>query len=389
MAGDSEFRGTASALSRHAGFPSVIRQRHPTAPPISSSIFPTPMARRPLPQRKPPKPPGIVWFEPPELPVAFSPAIRRRLAEHCTPESRRDVVQRIRFATFVDPKHKLLYVETPKVASTAILSAFNRLHGEVDIRPFTGLMRETRREMFVHSRKNAVMKPLSAMPPSMQIEILESEEWLRFAFVRDPYTRVFSLWLNKVFIAEPGSEQVFTLLGRDVPARLDRPAASILFDAFVNGIVRRVDLESADQHYRPQEWLLQPDFFNIGFIGKIENFTKDFGRVRAHVRKHGGDLPAPERENRSVEDWRGFYDADLAAIVADVYAADFARFGYATKLDGRSLRAARRKGGIASLESRIDLYNEILKRNRLFAQLYELELGPVRPALRLRPDPAE
>ena len=322
-----------------------------------------------------PQPPGIVWFEPPEIPFNLSPSLRHRLNERCRPDDRRTVVQRLRYASFVDETHKILYVETPKVASTSILLAFNRMHHRTTIRPFTGKLRETKSEMFVHSRKNAALLPLTAMPATLQREIFSSPDWLRFAFVRNPYTRVFSHWLNKIFLCEPSAEPIFTLLGRNVPTRLTSTSDSISFDEFVRAVVARIDLPAADQHFQTQEQLLQPDFFEYSFIGQIETLAEDFARVQAHAKANGGTLPDPERQNPTLEDWRGFYDKELAAIVAEVYAVDFMRFGYETALDGRALSTARRKGGMPAIEARIDLYNEIYKRNRLFAQLYELELG--------------
>lgn len=332
-----------------------------------------------------PSPPrGIVWFEPPEIPFSISPSLRRRLQDRCRPGELRAVVQRLRYASFVDEKHKILYIETPKVASTSILLAFNRMHDRTVIRPFTGTLRETKHEMFVHSRKNAALLPLTAMSPTLQREIFSSPDWLRFAFVRNPYTRVFSHWLNKIFLCEPSAESIFALLGRTVPERLTSAADSIGFDEFVRSIVARIDLAAADQHFQTQEQLLQPDFFEYSFIGRIENLADDFARVQAHAKANGGALPGPERQNPTLENWQGFYDKDLAAIVAEIYAVDFMRFGYDTALNKSSLSAARRKGGMASIEARIDLYNEIYKRNRLFAQLYELELGkPIyRPRLK-------
>ena len=329
----------------------------------------------PVRREGPARPRGITWFEPPEIPFNVSPSLRQRLEERCRPGDLRTVAQRLRYASFVDPKHRILYIETPKVASTSILLAFNRMHDRNVIRPFTGKLRETKSEMFVHSRKNAALLPLTAMSATLQHEVFTSPEWLRFAFVRNPYTRVFSHWLNKIFLCEPGAESIFTLLGRTVPDRLTSASDSLSFDEFVRAVVARIDLAAADQHFQTQEQLLQPDFFDYSFIGRIEHFSEDFARVQAHAKANGGILPDPERQNPTLEDWRGFYDKDLAAIVAEIYAVDFMRFGYDTALDKSSLSAARRKGGMPSIEARIDLYNEIYKRNRLFAQLYELELG--------------
>jgi hypothetical protein len=328
-------------------------------------------------------PQGIRWREPPELPVAFAKPVLARLKQFCPDRNRQWLLSRIRFGSFVDPRYKILYVDTPKVASTAILRFFNELHGRTSIRPFTGLLRETKPEMFVHSRKNAALHPLSAMPPALQPEILESGDWLRFAFVRNPFTRIFSFWLNKVFTAEPDYEQVFALLGRKLPERLTRPADSILFDEFVTRVVARLDPETPDQHLMLQERLLLPELFNLNHIGRIENFAADFSVVIDHIRRHGGAAELPERRNPSLEDWRAFYEPALADIVAERYRADFVRFGYTPKIDAKILRGAAKAPGIANLRNRIDLYDEILQRNRLFARLYELELGPLRRSIRL------
>lgn len=326
---------------------------------------------------------GIVWNEPAEIPVAFAKPVLARLQTLCADRERSWLLARIRFGSFVDPKHKILYVDTPKVASTAILRFFNDLHGRDVIRPFTGRLRETKPEMFVHSRKNAALHPLSAMPVALQPEILESDEWLRFAFVRNPFTRIFSFWLNKLFLIEPDYEQAFALLGRKPPDRLTRPEDSILFGDFVRGIVARLDATGPDQHLMLQERLLLPSFFNLNHIGRIENFAEDFAVVIEQVRRHGGTAAMPERRNPSLEDWRRFYEPDLADIVAERYRSDFARFGYEPKIETKILRAAKKTPGIESLRDRIDLYDEIMQRNRLLGRLYEMELGPARMSIRL------
>ncbi|MDZ4734979.1 MAG: sulfotransferase family protein [Rhodospirillaceae bacterium] len=327
--------------------------------------------------------PGIVWNEPAEIPVAFARPVIARLRTFCADRERSWLLARIRFGSFVDPKHKILYVDTPKVASTAILQFFNDLHGRDAIRPFTGRLRETKPEMFIHSRKNAALQPLSAMPVALQPEILESDAWLRFAFVRNPFTRIFSFWLNKLFLVEPDYEQAFALLGRKPPDRLTRPEDSILFGEFVRGVVARLDATGPDQHLMLQERLLLPSFFNLNHIGKIESFAEDFAVVIEQVRRHGGTAVMPERRNPSLEDWRQFYEPDLAAIVAEHYGSDFTRFGYEPTIEAKILRAAKKAPGIQSLRDRIDLYDEIMQRNRLFARLYDMELGSARMSIRL------
>jgi hypothetical protein len=157
----------------------------------------------------------------------------------------------------------------------------------------------------------------------------------------------------------------------------------MLFDEFVRSIVARLDATGPDQHLMLQERLLLPAFFDFNHIGRIENFAEDFAVVIEQVRRHGGTAAIPERRNPSLEDWRHFYDAELAQIVAERYRSDFERFDYEPRIAARTLREAKKSPGIDRLRARIDLYDEIMQRNRLLGQLYDLELGPARRSIRL------
>ena len=63
-----------------------------------------------------------------------------------------------------------------------------------------------------------------------------------------------------------------------------------------------------------------------GHFVRIEHFEEDFAPVAAHL----GFSVTLERVNQSDRDrdWRGNYDAALAAHVAELCAEDIARFGY-------------------------------------------------------------
>ena len=63
-----------------------------------------------------------------------------------------------------------------------------------------------------------------------------------------------------------------------------------------------------------------------GHFVRIEHFAEDSAPVAAHL----GFSVALERVNQSDRDrdWPGYYDAALAAHVADLCAKDIARFGY-------------------------------------------------------------
>lgn len=145
----------------------------------------------------------------------------------------------------------------------------------------------------------------------------------RFAFVRNPFARVYSgfRWLQ----AEAKKNE-------NNPDYLDRNRkfAEQSFDEMIADIG---DLKTGNLALRPQTfWLPQPGM--MSYMGRTEHFNQDMQRIWRYL---APDLPEPasfEKVNVSTrpDQWRNMSGTARDQIVTH-YADDFERFGYPTDLD--------------------------------------------------------
>ena len=138
------------------------------------------------------------------------------------------------------------------------------------------------------------------------------KDYFKFAFVRNPWDRLVSCWLDKVigynyfgFSAEKLSE-------------MQR------FENFVD-FVGQQDIDSCDGHIRTQSKLI--DLNNIDYIGRIENFNEHLSAV---IQIIGLDSVVIGRKNANLNrgSYEQYYDDKLARQVAEIYRMDISIFKY-------------------------------------------------------------
>lgn len=175
---------------------------------------------------------------------------------------------------------------------------------------------------------------LSSFSTSEAAEMLTSPDWLRFAFVRDPYDRLFSAWKQK--IGNTWDTQYAGLRDQiraadGYPSRPGRPAPFVAFRDFARFVAESGDPGVVfDGHWDLQTNVLLHDLIAYDVIGRFETFVEDFTAVLRH-------LDAPEHviamarqvTNQTAKvPLSAAYDRELAALVHRKYEADFAAFGY-------------------------------------------------------------
>jgi hypothetical protein len=206
---------------------------------------------------------------------------------------------------------KYLYVATPKVACTLIKHCLQQaeMDGKLVYRHYG------------EEHVPAVSPLLSPRDnPQHFIEATESEDWFRFTFVRDPFNRVLSCYLDKVIKARTERDRLLPLLGFDPED--EGPS----FGEFLRAIERQKE-EERDIHWAAQSWLTRPALMNYHFIGRLENFTEDFQHVCDRL---GIDQPQyPNRHATHADQKLGaHYGPEEIALVKAIYADDFTDFGY-------------------------------------------------------------
>ena len=157
---------------------------------------------------------------------------------------------------------------------------------------------------------------------------LDSDACLTFSFVRNPFSRFLSAYLDKIV----GDPEVIT----DRQKRLgigpgpERPS----FDEFVEFVYDQPRLDM-DVHWAPQSFLLGWPRVRYGFLGRFERLSEDLEMLMA---SRGLRYPAGARR-LGVRHATGA-DAKLAAYfseptrrrVVEIYGDDFSHFDYPTTL---------------------------------------------------------
>lgn len=207
----------------------------------------------------------------------------------------------------VAPGLGLVYVNNPKVGCSTIKLSLQRAElGDQGFDP----------QPSVHSHEAS---PLLTWP-DLTAQTLDSSlsGKLLFSFVRNPFERLRSAYRNK--IARPQKQ------GRPrLQAGFD-PDYRPSFGEFIESLQDK-DPATFNPHWRPQVINLSVARLDFDFIGRLEQFDTDWARLETHV---GRNLPVSRAGRRTgpQDDHPADYDARTTRIVARVYAADFARFGY-------------------------------------------------------------
>ena len=157
---------------------------------------------------------------------------------------------------YLFPEHKFGYIQIPKVASRSIRVAVTAYlagtaaHADVD----GDLVTEFEERYAKHLKQE-------------KIHTLAQENFI-FAFVRNPYERVYSCYKNKIEdVRTNGGKNIFEKHGM---------STDLSFEDFVRTIAAIPDQKS-DRHFRSQAWFLTwRGELLTSFVGKLERIDEDW-----------------------------------------------------------------------------------------------------------------
>lgn len=256
---------------------------------------------------------------------------------------------------FVMPQRRLLYAPIQKAACSSIkLWWAEAADGWLGVDP-EGMNAEASRKQthfalsqrFVYTRHAAELGD----------DPLTSPDWFRFTFVRNPWSRLVSAFVNKFITLTDHGTLLIDEFRERTAAHLPAPQKSYFgllddwydrftFHNFVD-FLGDCDLSTVDLHWRPQTEFLAGTEFD--FIGRIERLEQDFAVIRERIgvqtplrlanvttyRPYAAapvcvaDWPLARLRQGPVPHYRAFFTPDLVEKVARLYAADVERFGYA------------------------------------------------------------
>jgi len=219
----------------------------------------------------------------------------------------------------VSHEHEFVYFIVPKVAcssiKTALLPLFDSDVSEEELVREDGIPAAHRLfKTSPHSiNKRRLLKGIKKDHYS---------GYFKFAFVRNPWDRLLSCYLQKL---APGGQGLNRYDFGGVELQYGMP-----FAEFVEAVYQIPD-EEADRHFRSQHITVcgPDDMILADFVGRFENLEADFAHV---VRKIGAShlelphlLPSPSRGARS---YRDYYDDETAERVGERFRKDVEIFGY-------------------------------------------------------------
>jgi hypothetical protein len=208
------------------------------------------------------------------------------------------------YAPFVSfPRHKLVFLAVPRSGSTSM---------EYMLTPLLGNGLDFGSPRFQHTFRHYMR---SCSPREV---VTRYNHFFKWAFVRNPWTRLYSCYLTRV---------------RRRPNRYFRYHGLDKCKTFADFVLRICDIPDrrADSHFISQAYLLTyKDRFLPDQVCRFETYREDCRRIRKIVEDKTGIrlLELPHYYKTASEDYREAYSPRLVELVGVRYREDCRLFGY-------------------------------------------------------------
>lgn len=221
---------------------------------------------------------------------------------------------RVNYLTHISRRHNAVFVEVPKAGCTVVKRVLQHSEhgGEAPTQPKS-----------VHDRSTS---PLGApVRDGFDVDELFGADtrYFRFAFVRNPYSRALSCYLEKIV----GDQW---LRDKRLPKLGFRADQDVEFAEFLRRVAEQ-EPAAMDIHWAPQSHLLSLAKVEYGFLGRFESFQHDLLLVMERI-----GLTAPDElfKARTAHTTNArsrilhYFDRESVCLVHAIYRDDFERLGY-------------------------------------------------------------
>lgn len=217
-------------------------------------------------------------------------------------------------ATHISLHNKYLYVETAKVACSTVKKLLINAEYAGKVAPVEGEA--------IHFREFSPL--LNARQVGDFQTFLNRSDIFKFCFVRNPYTRLLSCYLDKIKRREAQNHPLMIQLGYGPFSE-----KVLSFEEFVNAIIEQ-PIGGMDPHWRIQYYATFQEGINYDFIGKFENFEIDFKKAinQTNVDFEKYYTIQNGHATKANEQLKTYYTTELVEKVYQKYQIDFDYFGY-------------------------------------------------------------
>ena len=213
-----------------------------------------------------------------------------------------------------------IYFETAKVACSSIKKTLKYLEAETTLDARIPL-----EEIKVH-QKDILLSP-SSVGLDKFCEIVKDPTFFKFSFVRNPYTRILSAFLDKIARKTKEKRKFTQQFGLDFDKE-------IKFENFLR-LIKDQSSREMNHHWRPQTDQLCWGVIDYQFVGRFENFDADFEKILNKIYPNCNNSNTaidiknyqPHKTNASykIDD---FYNYTTRDLVIEIYQKDFQNFNY-------------------------------------------------------------
>lgn len=226
----------------------------------------------------------------------------------------------------VSDERRFVYFVVQKVACSSIKTALLPLF-DVDVAPYENVLQDGSRVVKIHDLFGGSDHQIRRTRFVRRLNEGEYRDHFKFAFVRNPWDRLVSLYFQKV----AGSGGIYTGPDLNPPGVEGRFYRGMPFAEYVEAVCATPD-EVANPHFRSQRLVVCPR--NDGevvadFVGRFEDLARDFSRVAERI--GAPDLALPHRLRSAAREKRlysDFYDARLRDLAGERFRQDIETFGY-------------------------------------------------------------
>ncbi|MFD6321032.1 sulfotransferase family protein [Methylorubrum thiocyanatum] len=217
-----------------------------------------------------------------------------------------------KYISNISLKYSYMYVETPKAGCSTIKSTLinAELDEYLDFENFEDL----------HVRQWSPLLDPSRVGP---LEKFLDKCRVKFCFVRNPYSRILSCYLNKIAPLEGWRRKQI------IDYYEMHPDAGITFKQFVDFVCHQ-DYPDMDIHWRLQYDLLCARNIDYDFIGKFENLDVDLNNVLSQIGIDAAKYYRKEdRHSTKAESLLDeFYDSEYKDKIYAKFFFDFEAYDY-------------------------------------------------------------
>lgn len=177
----------------------------------------------------------------------------------------------------------MLYCGIPKIGLTFWTRVFRFLNK--DVAPHVRNPFEIDR-MYVHFAPLWKMKVYN-LSNKTDRDIINNKNGYTFMFARNPYSRLYSAYIDKFFLPDfwRGAGPIFAK--RSGTSHRSHAKQScpddISFEEFADFVIDSIlNRQQVNRHWAPEAWVCNPCSFPFDFIGNIETFSEDSKHILAH-----------------------------------------------------------------------------------------------------------